>query len=184
MTDHRLLPSSLVFLHGTRGLPSPISVGNELDTVTRLTGVHSADIGGELQEMRGSITLLIEQEEGSRWVYRHPIVADAYATLVAESAELVEIYLQGAKPDRLLSDVFCGLPSGDEREKKLRVPRSLYPIVLQRVLPLPIDASMQYFLAERCDEEFLRMLIASAQGCSKPLLKSTSRWLTAAISVF
>jgi hypothetical protein len=63
---------ALIFLCGMQGLPSPIQPRAELDTVVRLTGVHSAEIAGALEHMKGSLTLLVEQQDGRSWVFRHP----------------------------------------------------------------------------------------------------------------
>lgn len=149
---------ALIFLHGARGVPSPIPQNEALATVTRLTGVAASDIARSLEEMRGSLTLLVEQEEGNRWTFRHPTIADAYSTLVADSPEFVEIYLHGAKSERLLADVFCGRRS-DVYGAKVRVPSSLYVILTHRLSDVPIDSVLHYFLAERCDEAFLRAFV-------------------------
>lgn len=160
---------ALIFLCGMQGLPSPIPLGAELDKVVRLTGVHSADIAEALEHMKGSLTLLVEQQDGSRWFFRHPTIADAYAALVADSPELIEIYLNGAPTDRLLSDVWCGPSAHDRRESKVRAPKSLYPLVLRRISRLKVDTALQYFLAERCDPAFLGMFVKASPGLFKAI---------------
>jgi hypothetical protein len=161
---------ALIFLHGTRGVPSPIPDSEALATVTRLTGVAASDIARSLEEMRQSLTLLVEHEEGDRWTFRHPTIADAYSMIVANGPEFVEIYLHGAKLERLLADVFCGRRS-EVYGAKVRVPSSLYGVLTDRLSDVPIDSVLHYFLAERCDEAFLRAFVEARPEIWQGLLR-------------
>lgn len=161
---------ALIFLHGTRGVPSPIPESEALATVSRLTGIAASDIARSLEEMRGSLTLLVEHEEGDRWTFRHATIADAYSMIVAEGPEFVEIYLHGAKSERLLADVFCGRRS-DAYGAKVRVPSALYGVLTRRLLDVPIDSVLHYFLAERCDEGFLRAFVEARPEIWQGLLR-------------
>lgn len=138
--------------------------------VSRLTGVATSDMARSLEEMRGSLTLLVEHEEGDRWTFRHPTIADVYSMIVADGPELVAIYLQGAKSERLLADVFCGLCS-NAYGAKVRVPSALYGVQTHRLLDVLIDSVLHYFLAERCDEGFLRALVEARPEIWQGLLR-------------
>lgn len=122
---------ALIFLHGPVGVSSPITLSDALETVFRLTGVGQAEVTRAMEALRGSLTLLLEAEGGPRWVFKHPTVADAFAALVAESPEMVELYVRGAKLEKLLSEVVCG--SVELAGAMVRVPVGLYETLLARL---------------------------------------------------
>ena len=62
---------------------------------------------GELEALNGSLLNLAKDEEGPFWTYRHPTISDAFASSVAKSPELIEIYLRGAKPESIAYEVVC-----------------------------------------------------------------------------
>ena len=88
------------------------------------TGTSLSEISKELEAMNGSLTLLTPGAERDRWVFRHPTIGDAYASLVAESPEQVELYVSGASLDRLFVEVVCG-PSRPPGSKVARRRRPL-----------------------------------------------------------
>lgn len=145
---------ALVFMHGGQ-LPSPIELDDRITLITELLGVTSADIRIALDSLRGSLVLLVETPDGPIWTFKHPTIGDAYASLVAASPELTEIYLRGAKLDRLLEEVVCG----DIRLKgaSVHVGPTLYPALLKRLLVHPFDYRIRYFLGQRSDDTFIRL---------------------------
>jgi hypothetical protein len=148
---------ALIFLNGAPGVPSPLQPGEDLDTVIRLTGVSAPKISRALERLNGSLTLLVEHPEGRRWAFRHPTIADAFAGLVSSSPELVELYVRGAKLDRLLAEVVCD--ASEITRATVRVPTWLYPIIQQRLRGHPIDSALIRFLTNRCDPAFLATYI-------------------------
>jgi hypothetical protein len=180
---------ALIFLNNEKGVPSPIPPSPSLDMVTRLLGVHSADIARSMQHLNDSLTRLVSQDDGDRWVFRHPTVTDAFAALVANSPELVELYAHGAKLNRLMREVVCGpmTPQGG----RLRIPTSLYPALVQRLNVVPLDESLKSFLGARCDKTFLRLILDErpeiltwAMEVSKIDLSLGSRLLLAALKSY
>ena len=150
---------ALIFMHPASGLASPIPSSEALQTVTRLMGVDAAEIARELQAMNGSLALLAPGPASHLWVFRHPTIADAFADLVADSPELVELYVAGARLERLMVEVTCG------PEKlagaKVRVPSHLYGAVIARLAAKPLDPVLKSFLVSRCDAAFLRAFVAA-----------------------
>ena len=145
---------ALVFMYGGQ-LPSPIEVDDRITLITELLGVAAADIRIALDSLRGSLVLLMETPDGPRWTFKHPTIGDAYASLVADSPELTEIYLRGAKLDRLLEEVVCG--DIQLKGASVHVGPSLYPALLKRLLVHPFDYRIRYFLGQRSDDAFLRL---------------------------
>jgi len=149
---------ALVFLHASVGVPSPVPASSALDTVLRLTGVSAAGVTRSLEALRGSLTLLVESEDGPRWTFKHPTVADAYAALVGASPELVELYVRGAKRDRLLGEVVCG--DVELQGASVRVPPVLYSVLIDRLVEeTPFDIAIQFFLSYRADRRFLAAFV-------------------------
>ncbi|OYR26542.1 hypothetical protein CEV34_2252 [Brucella pseudogrignonensis] len=147
---------ALVFMHGGQ-LASPIENDDRIALISELLGVTAAEIRLSLDSLRGSLALLVDTAEGPKWTFKHPTIGDAYAALVANSPELTEIYLRGAKFERLLEEVVCG--GVELRGASVRVGPSLYPALLNRLLVHPVDYRIRYFLGQRCDEAFLRLVV-------------------------
>lgn len=144
---------ALIFMNSQTGVPSPITASPALETVTRLTGVNSAELARAMQHLNDSLTLLISEDDGDLWIFRHPTIADAFATIVGASPELVELYVHGAKIDRLLREAACRPKAADDRY--IRIPPSLYPVLLNRLKPFPLDEGLMSFLGARCEKAFL-----------------------------
>lgn len=171
---------ALIFLHGSTGVPSPITASEALDTVCRLTGVALADIARAMEALQGSLTLLVEAPEGRRWTFKHPTITDAYAELVAESPEMIELYVRGAKLEKLLAEVVCG--QTQFRGASVHVPHDLYEPLLDRVSAKDLlhDDEVLRFAAYRGDGEFLRRYQERAGGLQVLAENITSdmRWCT------
>lgn len=86
--------------------------------------------------------------------------------MVAADAELLDIYLAGTPPDRLIEEISCGKLgiSG----VKVIVPADRYDIVVERFGQLNVDADLEnwssrskflWFLSGRCDRSFLKQYL-------------------------
>jgi hypothetical protein len=148
---------ALIFLNSQAGVPSPITASPALEMVTRLMGVKLADLARAMQHLNDSLTRLISEDDGNRWVFRHPTITDAFATLVAASPELVELYAHGAKLDRLLGEVACSSKAAEDG--RIRIPPALYPGLIERLKASPLDESLKSFLGARCERAFLVMVL-------------------------
>lgn len=180
---------ALIFLNSETGVPSPISASPALEMVNRLLGVQPADVSKAMQQLNDSLTRLISHDDGDRWVFRHPTVTDAFAELVAESPELIELYVHGAKLDRLIRQVVCG-PAKIEHAR-LRVPASLYPSLIARLQSLTLDEGLKSFLGARCERRFLGLIVearsdifAWAEKSHTTDLSSGSKLLLAALASY
>jgi hypothetical protein len=148
---------ALIFLNSETGVPSPIASSPALEMVNRLLGVQPADVSKAMQHLNDSLTRLISHDDGDRWIFRHPTVTDAFAELVSGSPELIELYIHGAKLDRLIREVVCGAMKIERA--RLRVPISLYLSLIARLQSLPLDEGLKSFLGARCDKAFLRLIL-------------------------
>lgn len=148
---------ALIFLNSQTGVPSPIQPSPALEMVMRLMGVQQADVARAMQHLNDSLTRLDSREGGNRWVFRHPTVTDAFASIVAGSPELVELYVHGAKLDRLIREAVCRPQSA--LTDRLRVPPQLYPTLVARLKSCPLDEGLESFLGGRCEKAFLELVL-------------------------
>ena len=85
------------------------------------------------------------------------MVTDAFASLVAESPELVELYAHGAELDRLIGEVAC--QPGAAENGRVRIPPSLYPALVERLKSTPLDEGLKSFLGASCEKAFLALVL-------------------------
>jgi len=146
---------ALIFLNGGR-LRSPVPT-EALEKPASSFGVTLAMLRSQLEALNGSLLNLAEDEEGPYWTYRHPTVSDAFASYVAKSPELIEIYLRGAKPETIVREVVCagiqifGAP--------VVVPNSMHELLADRVGSLP-SQSLASFISYRSNSPFTQRLMA------------------------
>jgi hypothetical protein len=156
---------ALIFLHGPVGVASPIPASDALETVCRLSGVPSAEVARAMEALGGSLTLLLETEDGRRWTFKHPTIADAFAELVAESPEMVELYVRGAKLEKLLSEVVCA--PVQLAGASVHVPPCHYDLLIDRMAEKGLlDEDVLRFAAHRSDPPFLRRFVARVPDLS------------------
>ena len=146
---------ALVFLNGGL-LRSPVSA-ETVERPAEAFGVAPSAIRSQLEALNGSLLNLIEDEGGPYWTYRHPTVADAFASYVAKSPELVEIYLRGARPETLAQEVVCAGVS--HRGAAVTVPNSLQEILADKIGNLP-SQTLVSFISYRSNEVFSRRIMA------------------------
>jgi len=124
---------ALIFLNGGH-VRSPVP-SQALAHPAESFGVMPAGVREELDALKGSMLNLAEDEEGPYWTYTHPTISDAFASYVAKTPELVEIYLRGAKAETMVREVVC---SGVHLQgAKVTVPVTLQDLLLDRIADLP-----------------------------------------------
>jgi hypothetical protein len=110
--------------------------------------------------LNDSLLLLAHDERGPFWTYKHPTVSDAFAQYVAESPELVEMYLTGARPESIIGEVVC---AGSSIEgAKVVVPPNLYDLLWSRIKSINAH-QLKSFLSYRSSVEFSRLVISERE---------------------
>lgn len=148
---------ALVFMRGGL-LPSPIDMTRDEEAAIELIGGSLPAIRSSLSALDGSLLLLTLQDRTHAWSFKHPTVRDAFASLVAEDRELMDIYLAGTPIVKLFGEVSCG-DVGIEGVKVV-VPPSRYHALMTRTESFDTtiwsnEQALHHFLAHRCDREFL-----------------------------
>lgn len=147
---------ALIFMHGG-SLVSPISLEVDDEKALELLGTSLAAVRESLKNMGGTLTQLVYVGGIPKWVFKHPTIGDALATIVAEDPELLDIYLAGTSTERLLHEVTCG----DLQYEGVRVVISSnrYNAFMKRLDCVVNYDSVLYFLASRCERTFIKTYI-------------------------
>lgn len=157
---------ALVFMRGGV-LSSPVSTTPEEENAIRLLGGTTADVRNTLSTLEGSLLILVQQGGEFSWRLKHPTIRDAFAALIAENRELLDIYLTGTPVTQLLHEVSCG--DVGIKGVKVIVPMDRYGPFWMRIEAYilqsraDIDAVKRFF-ASRCDRSFLAGYIARNPG--------------------
>lgn len=157
---------ALVFMRGGK-LLSPVEMtAAEKQAVSRL-GSSLADVIDALKSLDGSLLRYYYQDSEYVWSFKHATVRDAFADIVAEDREMMDIYLAGAPLDKLLAEVSCG-DTGVEGVKVV-IPKDRYSDLVTRLDSLEtknFDAKQRLhgFLSYRCDREFLHCYMNQHTG--------------------
>jgi hypothetical protein len=157
MDDSSRSALALVFMRGG-ALSSPLNtVSDEEQAIARLGGTVGDAIKG-LESLNGSLLINSIKDGNHSWHFKHPTIRDAFASIVASSPDLMDIYLAGAPLDKLFSEVSCG--DVGLQGVSVIVPSSEYNIVISKIKHFDIGkwfnkSALCRFLSYRCDKEFL-----------------------------
>ncbi len=176
---------SLVFMAGGY-LLSPIDINDETKKTVELIGGTLATVLSALDILEGSLLKNILIEGNYYWGFKHPTIQDAFATLVSENRELLDIYVKGTSLTKLLREISCGVHNIDG--VKVIVPLSRYSVIIDRILDnwersLKDHHVIYRFLAHRCDESFLKQFITKKLNFVDTLCVRSMLYATAEISV-
>jgi hypothetical protein len=157
-----------IFVRGG-ALPSPMQLTqNEEHIISRLGGTI-ANISESLVAMRDTFVRLAVLDDET-WIFQHPTISDAFASIIAENPELVDLYIFGASMSKLLSEVSCG--HVQLRGIKVIVPKARFDLVIRRLHEYEASEEVSWherwsrkrlcdeFLANRCSKNFLERYIA------------------------
>ena len=150
---------ALVFVKGGR-LESPIDIDDpDLKIVSRLGTTEN--ISSALSTLNDGLLMRVQESARSFWVYKHPTIRDAFATLVSANLEWLDIYVSGTPLQRLFLEITCG-NVGLEGVKVI-LPSSRFAKLIARINGLIERDAKRHewvsglcrFLSNRCDKEFL-----------------------------
>ncbi len=131
---------------------SPIEfTSREIAAISRL-GATPVGVIHAFNSLRGNLLNLMQEEGRQAWVFKHPTISEAFATVLVENPELLDIYLTGTPINKLVREVVCGeiLIEG----AKVVVPVSRYDYLSERLQDLPKRDGLS-FLANRCSKSYL-----------------------------
>lgn len=154
---------ALVFMRaGT--LPSPVEMTTDEQRAVTLLGGSIERVRAAFNALNGSLLIQLFQEGSYMWRFKHPTIRDAFATLVSEDTELMDIYLAGTPIEKLFGEVSCG-DVGIEGVKVI-IPTNRYNSLIARIEAYLTESTanmraVHIFFAHRCDRTFLECYVAS-----------------------
>lgn len=168
LDKHSQAALALIFMRNG-SVESPINLrSSELSALVRM-GTDLGEVISAMNAMQDSLTVHVREEGRAIWMFKHPTVGDAYASIVLTNSELMDIYLEGAPPEKLLSIVTCGDVG---LEGAVIVPRSLYESVEKKISAFAErqpdqdwtqrwerKRDIDRFLAGRCDRAFVELYL-------------------------
>lgn len=166
---HSKAALALIFMRND-DLETPIDLQkSEKDALERL----GSDLGGAvsaLEALNGSLVVHSHASGDALWRFKHPTIGDAYAAILANSPDLLGIYVQGSTPDKLIDQVTCGDVA---LQGAVVIPNSLFRLMIDKLSQFSAskayksavlsawrtESALQRFLARRCSKQFLDLYL-------------------------
>jgi energy-coupling factor transporter ATP-binding protein EcfA2 len=167
LDKHSQAALALIFMRNG-SVESPIKLRESEQSALIRLGTDLGEAITALNAMLNSLTVQIREGGRTIWMFKHPTIGDAYASIVLQTSELMDIYLQGASVEKLLSTITCGDLG---LEGAVVVPESLYAMVEGKVSAFDETGDLDWqqrwekrrnvdrFLGERCDRAFLELYL-------------------------
>ena len=171
LDGHSKAALALIYMRNDR-LESPLVLQKSEEQALERLGSNLGGCVTALEALNGSLVLHSHAGGDSIWRFKHPTIGDAYAAILAQSPELLGIFVQGSAPDKLIEQVTCGDVG---IEKAVIIPKALFPLVLVRLGEFSTSktyksewmsawrakSALQKFLARRCSKEFLSLYLGN-----------------------
>jgi hypothetical protein len=167
--SHMRAALAVVFMSGSR-LVSPIDLMPESREAVQRLGSDASNVITAIESLKDSLLKHVSSEDAMFWTFQHPTVRDAFATYVANNAELVDIYLHGTPVKQLIEEVVCG--PMQVHGAKVAVPGTRYQFVVDRLHSLGED-QIASFLMTRCEYNFIKIFMQTYPEFLKPLSRHT-----------
>lgn len=184
LDKHSQAALALIFMRNG-SVESPIKLRESEQSALIRLGTDLGEVISALNAMQNSLTVQIRESGKAMWMFKHPTIGDAYSSMVLKNPEIMDIYLEGAPGDKLLSTITCGEVG---LEGAVVVPTSLYESVERKISAFDEAEvggawsqrwekrrKIDRFLGERCDRAFLQLYVDRHQQLlervSKPGLR-------------
>ena len=163
--------AALALIYMRKGsLESPIELSVSEATALERLGGNIGRCVAALNALRGSLVRHSRESGEAVWQFSHPTVGDAYAATIAQNPELIDVFIQGSEPERLISQVTCGDMGF---ENAIVVPNSLFSLIIDKLAEMEVSKSykstflsvfgatraLHDFLTYRCSYEFLSLYL-------------------------
>lgn len=166
---------ALIFMRGGT-LSSPIKMTDGEEKSIANLGGSIVEVRKSLNALKGSLVNQTVEGNSHFWRFKHPTIRDAFASIISDDNELMDIYLTGAPMKRIFGEVSCG--NVDIQGIKVILPTERYKALIDRIQSFDITKwenknSLSWFLAHRCDQEFIEFFLASHSNFIANLTIST-----------
>lgn len=153
---------ALLFMKGG-SLPLLPAADEAFSVVTEAFGTTRSDLLRELEAMDGSLCRRQSLDGDLYWRFRHPSIGEAFASLAARSPLLLNVYLRGAPPERILQEVVCA--GVGVRGAVVEISMAQYDLLIDRIKAHQWGGDQSYvrwFLISRASTPFRRRFFSHA----------------------
>ncbi|MHC1623499.1 MAG: nSTAND3 domain-containing NTPase, partial [Candidatus Methanospirareceae archaeon] len=161
----------LLFMRGGR-IESPIDLTDDEQAVIGQLGVSIPGAKKALLALESSLVYRLHMSGSVFWAFKHPTIADAYASVIADNPELLDVYLGYADIKKIVGEVTCGKVELDG--VRLIVPENRYHEFMSRLSKIEHTSFLLGFLATRCSSAFLEYYILEHHELARSLERPMS----------
>lgn len=141
---------------GTR--PSPLEFSGLDRRALEMLDTNEGKLIKAMDSLKGSFLKFVNIEADPFWSFKHRTIGDAYAGLIAEDPNLLEIYLAGAKTERIMDEIICG--NITFAGAKVKIPTKFFEEIINRLDDVTINRrKLLSFLSNKCGAVFLEKYI-------------------------
>ena len=160
---------ALIFCNGGR-LATPIRITGDEQRIVSMMGSSLSAVRRSLANLEGSLVRRDMKFGDAYWCFKHPTIHDAFSNYVGKDPELIEIYLQGTSIQKIVEEVSCGVE--ENGGSYIHIPGRLYSQVMEKLALSGEHENFQrdqmmFFLAKRCDKEFLSTYFSNWEDMNK-----------------
>lgn len=150
----------VAFLRGGR-IKAGLELSPDEERSFHLLNASIGQVRKSVNTLEGSL-LVREIERGETFYrFKHPTIRDAYGAVIADDANLMDVFLRGARAEVLVEEITCG-DMGIEGVK-LIVPPDRFLVIASRLRELKTTPTgprqILGFLTNRCFKEFLALYL-------------------------
>jgi hypothetical protein len=169
LDKHSRAALALIFMRND-ALESPVRLRESERFALGRLGTNLGETIEALGALQESLTVNVKEQSQSLWRFKHPTVGDAFGSIVLKNPELMDIYIEGASADKLLTTITCGNVG---LEGAVVVPQGLFESVSEKLTSFLSPRSslrrddlgtrrskVETFLAKRCDSVFLKLYLS------------------------
>ena len=165
LDDAHQAAMTLVFLRQGR-LPALDLASESTNLVADKYGVTTRAIAEALPQLEGSFVAVREEDSHQVWGFVHPTFTDAISSMLSARADLVELYVQGAKLETLLAEAVC--EGAASIRDAVVIPPSASDYLVGRLVRAPdapdMNRSLFEFLASRASDAVVLAVLEADSG--------------------
>jgi len=104
---HSRAALALLFMNGGT-MPSPIEMSPNEGKAIVAIGSTASLVLSSISHLNGSLLMNTVTDGNHTWRFKHPTIRDAFAEIIHNNPELLDIYLAGTNIEKLYTEVSCG----------------------------------------------------------------------------
>lgn len=148
-----------------------------------LYGIGVAEIRSAMSAMRDVFVKTGGGPTEAGWVFKHPTIREAMATIVRQDPDLVEIAIRGNSLSSVLSDAAC--EGVTVKGARLIIPESLHSALIERLKKSePFSLWVTDFLTDRSSRSFRSAYFEAGANLTHPLITENIRPTDRACKLF